>query len=74
MEDDEDDEGAFEVFGIHRLELAPGTKSGYVGVRPNPSKKRPWMAGVAAGGRAAEDGRQLQEAQGCRGGQGSGKG
>ena len=33
MEDDEDDEGPFEVFGIHRLELAPGTKSGYVGVR-----------------------------------------
>ena len=44
MEDDEDDEGPFEEFGIHRLELAPGTKSGYVGVRPNPSKKRPWQA------------------------------
>ena len=50
MEDDEDDEGPFEVFGIHRLELAPGTKSGYVGVRPNPSKKRPWQAWLQVGG------------------------
>ena len=50
MEDDEADEGPFEEFGIHRLELAPGTKSGYVGVRPNPSKKRPWQAWLQVGG------------------------
>ena len=50
MEDDEDDEGPFEMFGIHRLELAPGTKSGYVGVRPNLSKKRPWQAWLQVGG------------------------
>ena len=53
MEDDEDDEGPFEVFGIHRLELAPGTKSGDVGVRPNPSKKRPWQAWLQVGRRSA---------------------
>ena len=42
-EDDEgtDDQGPIEVFGIHRLELKPGSNSSYVGVRPNPSKKRP---------------------------------
>ena len=50
MEDDEDDEGPFEAFGIHRLELAPDTKSGYVGVRPNLSKKRPWQAWLQVGG------------------------
>ena len=52
-EDDEgtDDEGPIEVFGIHRLELKPGSKSGYVGVRPNPSKKRPWQAWLQDGGR-----------------------
>ena len=36
---EEDDEAPIEVFGIHRLELKPGSKSGYVGVRPNASKK-----------------------------------
>ena len=52
-EDDEgtDDEGPIEVFGIHRLELKQGSKSGYVGVRPNPSKKRPWQAWLQDGGR-----------------------
>ena len=52
-EDDEgtDDEGPIEVFGIHRLELKPGSKSGYVGVRPNPSKTRPWQAWLQDGGR-----------------------
>lgn len=35
-----------EVFGVHRLPLAPGTQSGYRGVRPNKSKKRPWQAWV----------------------------
>ena len=35
MENDdegEDDEGPIELFGIHRLQLAPGSRSGYVGV------------------------------------------
>ena len=52
-EDDEgtDDQGPIEVFGIHRLELKPGSNSGYVGVRPNPSKKRPWQAWLQDGGR-----------------------
>ena len=45
MEDEgEDDEGPIEVFGIHRLVLKPGSRRGYVGVRPNPSKKCPWQA------------------------------
>ena len=51
MEDEEDNEGRIEVFGIHRLELKPGSTSGYVGVRPNPSKKRPWQAWLQEGGR-----------------------
>ena len=38
------DEGPIEVFGVHRLELGPGSRSGYVGVRPTNSKKRPWQA------------------------------
>ena len=33
--DDEEAEGPFEVIGVHRLKLAPGSRSGYVGVRPN---------------------------------------
>ena len=51
MEDEEDNEGRIEVFGIHRLELKPRSASGYVGVRPNPSKKRPWQAWLQEGGR-----------------------
>ena len=43
-EEAEDREELIEVFGVHRLKLAPGTKSRYVGVRPNKSKKRPWQA------------------------------
>jgi hypothetical protein len=35
-----------EVVGVHSLPLAPGTLSGYVGVRLNNSKKRPWQAWV----------------------------
>ena len=31
--DSEADEGPAEVFGVHRLRLAPGTKSGYMGWR-----------------------------------------
>ena len=52
MEDDEDadDEEPIEVCGIHRLELAPGTKSGYVGVRPCKSKKHPWQAWLSLKG------------------------
>ena len=51
MEDEgEDDEGPIEVFGIHRLVLKPGSRSGYVGVRPNPSKKCPWQAWLQVGG------------------------
>ena len=47
-EEGEDDVGPFEVFGVHRLELAPGSKSGYVGVRRNNSNKRPaWQAWVS---------------------------
>ena len=37
----EDDEGAVKVFGVHRIELATGTKSGYVGVRRCASMKNP---------------------------------
>ena len=44
MEDEEDDEEPIEVFGIYRLTLKPGSRSGYVGVRPNPSRKCPWQA------------------------------
>ena len=48
MEEGEESEGTkeFEVFGVHRLPLAPGTQSGYLGVRPNKSKKRPWQAWI----------------------------
>ena len=49
-EEGEDDVGPFEVFGVHRLELAPGSKSGYVGVRRNSSNKRPWQAWVSLKG------------------------
>jgi hypothetical protein len=35
-----------EVVGVHSLPLAPGTLSGYVGVRLNNSKKRSWQAWV----------------------------
>ena len=44
--DDEEAEGPHEVFGVHHLKLAPGTRSGYLGVRPTKSKKRPWQAWV----------------------------
>ena len=47
---EEDDKAPIEVFGIHRLELKPGSKSGYVGVRPNASKKCPWQAWLQDGG------------------------
>jgi len=53
MEDDEegeDEEGPIEVFGVHRLQLAPGTKSGYTGVRPCKSKKNPWQAWLSLKG------------------------
>ena len=40
------DKESFETFGVHRLPLALGTKSGYVGVRPTKSKTRPWQAWV----------------------------
>ena len=50
MEDDEDDEGRCFVWHPRRLELKPGSKSGYVGVRPNLSKKRPWQAWLQDGG------------------------
>ena len=51
MEDEgEDDDGPIEVFGIHRLVLKPGSRSGYVGVRPNPSKTCPWQAWLQVGG------------------------
>ena len=42
----EDSEPRVEVFGVHSLPLAPGTRSGYVGVRPTKSKKSPWQAWV----------------------------
>ena len=45
-----DDEGPIEVFGVHRLELALGTKSGYIGVRPCKSKKNPWQAWLSLKG------------------------
>ena len=38
------------MFGVHRLELAPGTMSGYIGVRPNKSKKHPWQAWLSLRG------------------------
>ena len=41
---DVDDDVGFEVFGVHRLELAPGTRSGYVGVRRVKSEQNPWQA------------------------------
>ena len=47
MEEQEDEETEeFEQYGIHQLKLAAGTASGYVGVRPNKSKKKPWQAWV----------------------------
>ena len=48
MEGEESEEGTgqVEVCGVHRLPLAPGTQSGYLGVRPNKSKKRPWQAWI----------------------------
>ena len=45
-EEGEDSEPRFEVFGLHSLPLAPGTRSGYIGVRPTKSRKRPWQAWV----------------------------
>jgi hypothetical protein len=50
MEESEDEEGPIEVFGIHRLELAQGTKSGYIGVRPGKSHKNPWQAWLSLKG------------------------
>ena len=46
MMEGESEEAAerIEVFGVHRLLRAPGTKSGYLGVQPNKSKLRPWQA------------------------------
>ena len=46
MEEGEDaeDGGPFEVFGVLRLPLKPGTTGGYVGVQKSASKKRPWQA------------------------------
>ena len=49
-EGEDNGRGPIEVFGIHRLELAPGTKSGYVGVRPSTSHKNPWQAWVSLKG------------------------
>ena len=49
-EESEDSEPQVEVFGVHRLELAPGTRSGYVGVRQTKSKKRPWQSWLALKG------------------------
>ena len=46
MEEGEGSEPQYEVFGVHRLPLVSGTKSGYVGVRLSKSKKRPWQAWV----------------------------
>ena len=46
MEESEEEEEQVEIFGVHRLQLAPGTQSGYIGVRPNKSRKRPWQAWV----------------------------
>ena len=46
----EEEEGPVEVFGVHRLELAPNTKSGYIGVRPTNSQKRPWQAWLSLRG------------------------
>ena len=48
MEEGEESERTeqFEVLGVLRLPLAPGTQSGYLGVRPNKSKKRPWQAWI----------------------------
>ena len=46
----EEEEGPVEVFGVHRLELAPSTKSGYIGVRPTNSQKRPWQAWLSLRG------------------------
>ena len=45
-DDAEADEGPAEVFGVHRLRLAPGTKSGYLGVRQTKSTKNPWQPWV----------------------------
>ena len=46
-DEDSEEEAAVEVFGVLRLQLAPKTKSGYVGVRlVVNSKKRPWQAWV----------------------------
>ena len=42
----EDAAEQIEVFGVHRLALAPATRSGYVGVRPTKSKRRAWQAWV----------------------------
>ena len=45
-DDSEANEGAVEVFGIHRLPLAAGTPSGYLGVRQvgrKGSKKPRWQ-------------------------------
>ena len=46
-DEDAEAEGAVELFGVLRLQLATGTASGYVGVRHvKKSKKRPWQAWV----------------------------
>ena len=42
----EEADAPIEVCGVHKLLLAPATKSGYVGVRATKSKKCPWQAWV----------------------------
>lgn len=42
----EEADASIEVCGVHKLLLAPGTKSGYVGVRATKSNKCPWQAWV----------------------------
>ena len=80
MEDDEegkDEEGPIEVFGVHRLQLALGTKSGYIGIhwRAALQVEEAPVAGVAfTQGREAQERGIIQGASGCCGGQGSGKG
>ena len=52
MEDDEEEEhGPCEWFGLRRIPLKPGTASGYLGVQRTKSKKRPWQATVSRPGK-----------------------
>ena len=45
--------------GSDEEHLAPETKSGYVGVRPTKSKKRPWQAWIHIKGEEARSGAAL---------------